>query len=198
ARAAVDEQRVVGLRGGLRDRRRSGLRETVGGADHEGVEGVLTVQTRILAQRALGGGRVATGGGARGRRGGPGERGEAGVGAGIVGGAAAVVAVGREALRSRRGGGADGAGVRHRRAAELLARGQDRALVTAERCGVDILRGAVHSVVHTMCTLRGGGGGQRRHRVGRVALEQQRLVDGDREADVAAGGLGQGRLQRGG
>src|SRR5699024_4538226 len=51
---------------------------------------------------------------------------------------------------------------------------------------------------HTMCTLRGGGGGQRRHRVGRVALEQQRLVDGDREADVAAACLGQGRLQRGG
>src|SRR5699024_5947381 len=109
----------------------------------------------------------------------------------------------------RRGRGADGAGVRHRRAAELLARGQDRALVTAERCGVDILRAAVLSVVHIvwttlwtaarrMCTLRGGGGGQRRHRVGRVALEQQRLVDGDREADVAAGGLGQGRLQRGG
>src|SRR5699024_9486763 len=94
SRAAVDEQRVVGLSGGLRDRRRSGLREAVGGTDHEGVEGVLAVQARILAERALGGGGAATGSGARGRRGGAGESGEAGVGAGIVGGAAAVVAMG--------------------------------------------------------------------------------------------------------
>src|SRR5690625_7087740 len=59
ARAAVDEQRVVGLGRSLRDGRGRRLGEAVGGADHEGVEGVLAVEARVLAEPGLGGTRRA-------------------------------------------------------------------------------------------------------------------------------------------
>src|SRR5215213_3230921 len=44
AGTAVDEERVVGLRRRLGDGERGGVREPVGGADYERVEGVLRVQ----------------------------------------------------------------------------------------------------------------------------------------------------------
>ena len=50
ARVAVDEQRVVGLGGGLGDGDRRRVREPVGLADDEVVEGVLRVQARVAAR----------------------------------------------------------------------------------------------------------------------------------------------------
>ena len=44
---AVDEQRVVGLGRALRHGGGSGVGEAVGGADDEGVEGVLLVEVRL-------------------------------------------------------------------------------------------------------------------------------------------------------
>ena len=44
AHAAVQEQRVVGVSGALRDRQARGMREAVGGADDEGPEGVARVE----------------------------------------------------------------------------------------------------------------------------------------------------------
>src|SRR5699024_5736641 len=110
ARAAVDEQRVVRLGGGLRDGRGGGLREAVRGPDHEGVKGVLAVQARILAEGAVRGRRLTAGCRARGGGGDAGEGRHAGVGAGGVGRGAAVVAVGRGAPRAGGGRGTGGAG----------------------------------------------------------------------------------------
>ena len=42
--AAVEEERVVAVRGALGDGPRGGVRELVGAADDEGVEGVLRVE----------------------------------------------------------------------------------------------------------------------------------------------------------
>ncbi len=50
-RAAVDEQRVVGLRGRLRHGDGGRVGEPVGLADHEVVEGVLRVEPRLVADR---------------------------------------------------------------------------------------------------------------------------------------------------
>ena len=51
ADAAVDEERVVGLRGQLGDRLAGGLRELVGVADHEGIEGVRGLRPSIVQER---------------------------------------------------------------------------------------------------------------------------------------------------
>ncbi len=46
AHAAIEEQRIVGLRGPLGHGQRGGMRELVAVADHEGIERVLGVQLR--------------------------------------------------------------------------------------------------------------------------------------------------------
>jgi hypothetical protein len=53
AGVAVDEQRVVGLRGSLGDGDRRGVREPVARADDEGLEGVLRVQPGLARPRDL-------------------------------------------------------------------------------------------------------------------------------------------------
>ena len=52
AHAAVDEQRVVGFGGRLRDRQRRGMGEVVVGADDEGVERVAGFNLTSMASRA--------------------------------------------------------------------------------------------------------------------------------------------------
>ena len=49
--SAVDEERVVGLGGLLRDGDRCGMRESIGRADDESVEGVLRVETTVFTAR---------------------------------------------------------------------------------------------------------------------------------------------------
>ena len=86
AGVAIDEQRIVGLRGGLGHGEGRGVGHLVVGADDEGLERVTGVEgagggaALVVAGRAARGGAAARGGGLGGPRGVGGRRGPAGVG----------------------------------------------------------------------------------------------------------------------